>query len=118
MGLDCVWKKEQGLDDPNFDPPLKLAMSEIYCQAGQGSFRGKLYNSWIKHVSEFSLYSHLDAAEVKQVATALERRDIKGQVLWICPDTGYQVTKRELWDIRRMFRAYADINARLLAWYF
>jgi hypothetical protein len=50
MGLDSIWKMPDGVNHPAFEPALDLC-GGLFSGFGQGSFRGKVYNEFIEHVS-------------------------------------------------------------------
>lgn len=111
MGLDSYWVKEQKFV-LEFDPPLHLC-GGIFSSPEAGSFRGKMYNELIENISGISLYQlRISNEDVRQIAYALDRagpEDLDGLY--------YELEERELEDLRRMFRAYADEGAAILGWW-
>lgn len=99
---------------------------------GKGSFRGKVYNVFIKHFTDYSLYSNLSNEGVTEIADALEDVEWSDlETVDVDPDTvsrkevpesfqdGYHGfrSREEFEDFKTMFRRYADIGAELEAWY-
>jgi len=109
MGLDNFWYQNDAPEGTppmglSFDPPLNLC-GGMFSAHGEGSFRGKVYADLIHEVSEIDIYGDLSNEQVKQIADALE----------------FQLTlanpNLDIHDLARMFRAYADAGAVLVAWY-
>ena len=115
MGLDCIWIK------PGQDDAFELAEASelslcggMFSGHGNGSFRGKVYNTLIEELTGHSLYSHLDNDAVKHIATVLENTAYTYLPLdW----SGAQMPVEEWEDLKTMFRLYADAGAELAAWY-
>ena len=112
MGLDCFWKLPEGSNDPEFYPPLRLCGGMLSAQGG-GSFRGKVYAEFILKYTKFTLYSDLNPEDVRELSKRINDLDPNEIDLNYWFDNGYS----EFNDLRRMFRAYADSGASLIAWY-
>ena len=112
MGLDNIWTDAD--PEPVFDPELRLC-GGMFSAHGQGSFRGKVYADLLYKTLGVDLYKNLDNAEVRRIADLLEGVDEEHWSLEYTEDWAW--SGAALKDFRRMFRAYADAGARLVAWY-
>lgn len=98
---------------------------------GEGSFRGKVYNVFVKHFTGYSLYTDHSNEEVTDIAETLEQLtwealddvDVDPEIVLRAevPDTfhgGYHGfrDRQEFEDFKHMFRKYADAGAELVAW--
>lgn len=110
MGLDSFWKHPvEGTPDPEFDPPLALC-GGMFSGNGRGSFRGKVYAEVIKDITGVSLYQeHIPNEAVREMAKALEEWT-DGQ------DADYE-DEEGLFDLSRMFNAYANAGFELIGWW-
>ena len=131
MGLDNFWVYSDDSRDVyalDFDPPLRLCGG--MCSAnGSGSFRGKVYEAFIEATTGESLYQdRIPNERIKKMATLLEsvpENDIetpeREELGEIAPGLqAFRTTHpdiNELRDLKRMFRAYADAGAALVAWW-
>jgi hypothetical protein len=116
MGLDNVWSVPQGREAPIFCPPLRLCgglLSDPDPSEGVGdiSFRGKVYFDLFYEMFKVSLYDNQAPKEVKAVAQKII--DIRPRHTELA--TRYSLQVYELQDLDRMFRAYALIDASLMA---
>ena len=121
MGLDCYWLVERGVWPEGLDD-LRLC-GGLFSEHGQGSFRGKVYAELIEEISHISLYQeYLPNRDVRVIADALESTEYQerwGEGKYELPWAwyNYRVTRDEYEDLRRMFRAYADVGAALVGWW-
>ncbi len=130
MGLDSFWRLpkyplnsdlnekmfmelgNEKVEHPKFNPPLKL-VGEITSGHGVESFRGKVYTDFIGDITEISLFQEeMSNEQVKKIADKLEATEYKKD--W---EEDYDLTKQNFNDLKRMFRAYADIGATLDGWW-
>lgn len=112
MGLDSIWKMPDGVNHPVFDPALDLC-GGLFSGFGQGSFRGKVYNEFIEHVSGISLYQEeMSNADVRKVARSLATYDSRSKDL-----VAFEITLAEIDDLTRMFTEYGDAGATLVGWW-
>lgn len=112
MGLDCYWELPRN-EVVTFDPEPSL-VGGILSGHGGGSFRGKVYSSFVMDRADTSLYQDLDPEQVETIATALAETE------WDDAFAGeYRNprTRGEFVDLVRMFQAYAQAGARMRAWY-
>jgi len=113
MGLDSFWKTDQPV---KFDPPLNL-VGGAFSAFGEGSFRGKAYNSLIQRLTGVSLYQHaIDNVTIRKMAAEL--RDTP--YLWAIlkrDGTDEDISAGEYADLQRMFAAYAEAGAVLNGWW-
>jgi len=111
MGLDNFWKKSfdsEEIFDLEFDPPLKLC-GGLFSAHGSDSFRGKVYAEFIEEVSGFSIYRDLNNEEVHKISEKLNNyKEFK---------ESDEISLKEFEDLKRMFKAYAESDAVLIAWY-
>jgi len=115
MGLDNFWRKtenhEEGFDIM-FDPPLQLC-GGMFSGQGAGSFRGKVYYRFMRNVIGIDLYLDVNTQEkIKEVALKFTRTEYNED--W---SHYYDLTEEDYHDLHRMFVAYAEAGAVLLAWY-
>ena len=112
MGLDSFWtlpgsKEPLGLE---FNPPISLC-GGMFSGHGSGSFRGKVYEQYIKSITGVTLYQEeIPNPIIVEMAAKLEAEVPKrpcGQVDEHC----------EVRALARMFRAYADAGAVLKGWW-
>jgi hypothetical protein len=127
MGLDSYWVDPETRDvmELAFQPTLKL-VGGVLSEHGNGSFRSKVYNTFIEAVTRQSLYQDLiPNAVVREMATALEgvpEADIQPEPEsehsdGLKPERQTHPSVDELRDLKRMFRAYADAGAALAGWW-
>lgn len=85
----------------------------LFSGSGQGSFRGKVYNEFIEHVSGISLYQEeMSNADVRKVARSLATYDSRSKDL-----VAFEITLAEIDDLTRMFTEYGDAGATLVGWW-
>ena len=112
MGLDSIWKMPDGVNHPAFEPALDLCGGH-FSGSGRGSFRGKVYNEFIEHVSGISLYQEeMSNCDVVRIADALSIYDPTDMDL-----ENYDLTAEEVHDLYRMFTEYGDAGATLIGWW-
>ena len=122
MGLDSYWYHDEWTDeDGNVDAeqvpyPKDISLiGGMLSGHGDGSFRGKSYNTFIENVTGVSLYQHeIDSETVMRMAEELERaswEDVQDRVGAAPRD------EEEFEDLRTMFRFYADRGAILCGWW-
>lgn len=124
MGLDNFWELPPEGEEAKFDPPLNLC-GGMLSSNGEGSFRGKVYDSLIEAVTGESLYQEgIEAEIVSKMATVLSGTDFedlpehfRGREGDVCSNGEGEVTKQEYEDLRRMFSAYANLGAGLKGWW-
>jgi hypothetical protein len=112
MGLDCYWELPTN-EVVTFDPELSL-VGGILSGHGGGSFRGKVYSTFVMDRTDISLYQNLDPEQVETIATALSETE------WdeaFAEEYRNPRTREEFVDLVRMFQAYAQAGARMRAWY-
>lgn len=121
MGLDSFWELPGGINEPNFDPPLRLC-GGMLSGSGSGSFRGKVYDTLVEAVTGESLYQEvIDSTVVSKMSDSLEGRDYDSLPDDLrCPKDetlGDEVTRAEYGDLRRMFSSYSKLGAILKGWW-
>lgn len=130
IGLDCIWDIDDE-HEPNFEQELTLTAG-LLSGSGEGSFRGKVYNVFVRHFTGFSLYEDLSNEQVTEIAETLdgltgadlEEVGVDPEIVLRAevPETfhsGYHGFRdeQEFADFKRMFRKYAEAGAELAAWY-
>lgn len=123
MGLDNAWVLPGDNDrekHPEFDPPLRL-VGGLFSDHGRGSFRGKVYDDIINHITGESLYQiEIPNERVREMARKIREFKVTKKVYEDCHhfqgDT-YERFTSEMNDIRRMFDAYAEAGAKLVGWW-
>jgi len=121
MGLDSFWELPSGSKKANFNPPLRLC-GGIFSGSGEGSFRGKVYDSIVETVTGESLYQEeINPSTVAKMASALQSTEFESIPLSLrSPEGdgfGDGVTAHEYDDLRRMFSSYAELGASLKGWW-
>lgn len=114
MGLDSFWVPSllSKAGPPKFDPPLNLC-GGLMSESGEGSFRGKVYDSIISAVSGRTLYDEeISTEEVREIAIALE-----GYKPEKSDYDEHNICPQEYNDLKRMFRGYADAGYVLQGWW-
>jgi hypothetical protein len=110
------WEKRMELH-PKFDPPLKLC-GGLFSGNGAQSFRGKVYDGLIQHLTGHSLYQEeIPNKTIREIAATLEscKPDINDSNL--NEEGRFHVSGKEYLDLIRMFRAYANTGATLHGWW-
>lgn len=108
---------DEWLDTGLPDPPLGEQtgiVGGMMSRHGNGSFRGKVYDSFVSEHTGYSLYDDLSNDELTDLADELDALDpdaIEFDRFWH-PDTADQFE-----SLRVMFRHYADVGAETVAWY-
>ena len=99
---------------PKFDPPIHLVGGMFSCH-GKYSFRGKVYSDIIEKTWGCGLYlDEIPNKDILEIALSLENADY--EMIKDCYPH-HTMSKDEFFDLKRMFRAYADAGASLLGWY-
>jgi hypothetical protein len=116
MGLDNYWRKDewQTIDQKPTPDLDKRLMGGLLSGHGNGSFRGKVYNDFVKEMSAHTLYKDQCPREVKKIANLLQKTewdDVKNNF------QGRPDSKEEFEAFRDMFVFYAEHDARLEASY-
>lgn len=115
VGLDNYWELPESVAPPAFEPELNLC-GGIFSGHGEESFRGKVYDIIVFEVTRVSLGQDMIPNDtVREMADKLDRTAY-ADIPEDARDCGYFVTEEEYLDLRRMFRAYADAGASLVAW--
>lgn len=121
MGLDVFFidprDPEEWVDNdlPEPDLPEQTGIvGGLFSGHGHGSFRGKVYQTFIRDHTGYSLYTDLSNAELTDLADALDALDAHAidYDAFRSPD---DVVEFE--NLRAMFRHYADVGAETVAWY-
>lgn len=121
MGLDVFFVDPEdpdewldtGLPEPDLGEPTGI-VGGMMSGHGKGSFRGKVYDSFVRDHTGYSLYDNLSNDEVTDIANALDGLDpddIEFDRFWHPDDS------EEFEAVRAMFRHYADVGAETAAWY-
>ena len=121
MGLDSFWELPKGNQKIEFDPPLRLC-GGMLSGHGEGSFRGKVYDTLVETITGQSLYQELISPEavkkMSQSISATEFDSLPESMRTTQDDpSDYAVTRSEYEDLRRMFSAYAEAGACLKGWW-
>jgi hypothetical protein len=88
--------------------------------SGEGSFRGKVYDSLVETVTGESLYQEeIPTETVAKMAKSLELMEFDDlpSNLRESAEYDYSVSKEEYEDLRRMFSIYANAGAVLKGWW-
>lgn len=121
MGLDCFWELPKGVSHPVFKPALKLC-GGIFSGFGRESFRGEVYCDFIQRVTgEFLHFKTIPNQVIKKISVGLQKfkYDLKEEKkiktdLGTWPQCG---TLQEFNDLKRMFKKYGDLGAKLKGWW-
>ncbi len=124
MGLDNFWELPKGNKETTFEPPLELC-GGMFSSHGEGSFRGKVYNSLIETVTGESLYQEkIKPSTVRKMSASLSSTEFdalpehfRATSPEIASSSTCSVTKEEYEDLRRMFSVYAGLGASLKGWW-
>lgn len=121
MGLDNFWELPKGNKDIKFNPPLRLCAG-MFSGHGEGSFRGKVYDTLIETVTGESLYQEeIPPSIIAKMSASLEEMAFDSLPEGLrSPEMGSSdpaVTREEYEDIRRMFSSYAACGASLKGWW-
>ena len=117
MGLDSFFRKsrdelgvELECDLPKFDDPQPSLCGGMFSGHGfDGSFRGKVYAELVEDITGVSLYSEwIDNDIVKLMADKLDAA---------CQRQEYVYGDSDLYDLARVFRAFADAGYSLTGWW-
>jgi hypothetical protein len=114
MGLDSYWELPEGAEAPTFEPELNLCGGMLSGHGG-GSFRGKVYDSAVAHITGQTLYEYvIHNDKVKEMADKLEAAPDESFY-----EKGWQdfLNDEVIADLKRMFRGYADAGASLKGWW-
>lgn len=112
MGLDCYWQLPAD-EAVTFDPEPDL-VGGVFSGQGRGSFRGKVYENFVMDETEYSLYQDLDNDQVAEIATRLARTEWDDS---IPEEYRHPQDEAEFLDLVRLFQAYAQAGASMVAWY-
>lgn len=121
MGLDSFWELPGKNKKIKFDPPLRLCGGMLSAH-GEGSFRGKVYDTLVETVTGQSLYQEVISPEVvKKMAQSLSKTEFdtlpEPMRTTQVESSEYAVTRLEYEDLRRMFSQYAEAGACLKGWW-
>jgi len=113
MGLDNYWV-EVGSTKPSGSKEMEDCnlCGGMLSGSGFDSFRGKVYNQYVEHVTGVSLYENrIDNNTVKAMAAKLA--EAQGNI----NRTSFEIEDSEIKDLVRMFQVHADDGHELIAWY-
>ena len=118
MGLDNYWEHDEWEDTDEDDPAPELEtglVGGLLSGHGQGSFRGGVYNMFIRDVTGVSLrQDKIPNETVQKMADDLDAYEWDGTE----PDRYRHPDDRKEFDaLRQMFRFYADEGAFLRGWW-
>ena len=115
MGLDLYWKPGLAQDGTSKEitvPGLKL-ISGMLSGGGDGSFRGKCYDSVVAGVTGESLYQEaIPNATVMRMFEALQKTPFE-EACAHDPD----LDEQQYTDLQRMFKAFAEAGYTLHGWW-
>lgn len=112
MGLDNYWVKKDQSEPFEIGRDFGLC-GGIMSGHGDGSFRGKVYDQLIEHVTGVSLYTaRIPSEKVKEMAQKLEATEYDSN--W---ENEFGVGETEWGGLVQMFLAYANVDGELIAWW-
>jgi uncharacterized protein CbrC (UPF0167 family) len=115
MGLDCYFKIKK-YHTPVFDLPreLHLCSGMLSGNGSDGSFRGKVYASFMDQIAGLDLYQEeIEHEVIENTSRYLDKLTYTDS--WMVK---YDLSEQEFEDLRTLFKAAADIpNCVLLGWW-
>jgi hypothetical protein len=121
MGLDTFASRVEGEREISAEDEQAFAGVELcggmYSGNG-GSFRGKVYDDVVRHVTGVGLYQlWIPPETVREMAAAFDACDV-AEVAEESEEWGYgTATEHEVAELRRFFRICADRGLGLIGWW-
>ena len=110
MGLDSYWKDSKTGEVVHLGKDYKLC-GGLMSGHGDGSFRGKVYDSLVEEITGVSLYSErIPNATVKEMASKLAAANTEEL-------EGFEITPEEFKNLVQMFQDYAEAGCDLSGWW-
>jgi hypothetical protein len=112
MGLDNFWCNGDTDDACEADKEFAVC-GGMFSGNGGNSFRGKVYDSIIKELTEFSLYDKLSVENVKAINEVLQKTSYSKAK----KHSDYNLEEEEWTHFKDMWAYHAEAGHSLKAWY-